>query len=190
MILNDAQISDLAADGMIHPFVGESTKGPGGTSYGLSSFGYDVRVGNEWVTYKGVTCFGAHQPLDPANVTEDEVYRVRRNEFVLPAGGFVLAHTMETLSMPRDVVGKVTDKSSLARCGITLQTTVLEPGWSGQVTLEIYNNSPRSVLLRAGQGIAQILFFRGAPCRISYADRKGKYQDQRGVTLPRAGRAA
>jgi len=139
-------------------------------------------VGDEWVEYWS---HGRAPYLDPANITEDDVFRRRSDEFVLPAGAFVLAHTVETLAMPRDVLGKVTDKSSLARCGITLQTTVLEPGWTGQITLEIYNNSPRAVLLRAGQGIAQVLFFKGSPCRVSYDDRKGKYQFQTGVTLPK-----
>jgi dCTP deaminase len=114
------------------------------------------------------------------------VKRTVADEFVLRPREFVLAHTIETLDMPRDCLGLVKDKSSLARCGLTVQNTVLEPGWRGQITLEIYNNGPRPVLLRAGQGIAQVIFERGEPCLVSYADRQGKYQDQRGVTLPRA----
>ncbi len=182
MILNDVQITGLALGGMISPFVAQSTKGPGGTSYGLSSFGYDVRVGNEWVQYRA----NNDVPLDPANILDEDISRVWGDEFVLRQGQFVLACTLETLSIPRDCLGMVKDKSSLARCGITLQTTVLEPEWRGQITLEIFNNSPRPVVLRAGQGIAQVVFERGAPSRVSYADRKGKYQDQKGVTLPRA----
>lgn len=183
MILNDARIAGLAADGMISPFVAASTKGPGGTSYGLSSMGYDVRVGNEWITYRT----NNDVPLDPARaLTEEEIRRTCADEFVLRPNAFVLACTLETLSIPRNCLGLVKDKSSLARFGITLQTTVLEPGWTGQVTLEIYNNNPRPVLLRAGQGIAQIIFERSAPCHVSYADRRGKYQNQMGVTLPRA----
>lgn len=185
MILNDIRIAGLAAGGMISPFVAESTKGPGGTSYGMSSFGYDVRVGNEWVEYRR----NNDEPLDPANIQEGDVKRTTADEFVLRQGGFVLACTLETITMPRDCIGRVMDKSSLARCGITLQNTVLEPKWRGQITLEIFNNSPRPVLLRAGQGIAQVIFERGDPCRISYADRNGKYQYQQGVTLPRSGAA-
>jgi dCTP deaminase len=183
MILNDIRIIGRAAVGMITPFVAHSTKGPGGTSFGLSSFGYDVRVGREWVEYRT----NNDVPLDPSReITEEEVRRTTANVFVLRPNSFVLAHTMEILSIPRDCLGLVKDKSSLARLGITLQTTVLEPGWTGQVTLEIYNNNPRPVLLRAGQGIAQILFETGDPCYVSYADRKGKYQGQSGVTLPRS----
>lgn len=180
MILNDFQIIGHANQGMISPFVAHSTKGPGGTSYGLSSFGYDVRVGNEWVTYRR----NNDVPLDPANILESDTCRVVSDEFILRQGQFVLAHTIETLDLPRDCLGLVKDKSSLARCGMHVQNTVLEPGWRGQVTLEIFNNSPRPVLIRAGQGIAQVIFERGAPCMVSYADRKGKYQGQVGVTLP------
>jgi dCTP deaminase len=181
MILNDIAISGLARRGMIAPFVGHSAAGPGNTSYGLSSFGYDVRVGNEWVEYRT----NNDVPLDPANILDDDVKRTVCDEFVLRPRQFVLARTVETLCIPRDCIGRVMDKSSLARFGITLQTTVLEPEWRGQVTLEIFNNCPRPVMLRAGQGIAQIVFERGEPCLVSYADRKGKYQDQVGVTLPR-----
>jgi dCTP deaminase len=183
MILSDIRIMGRAAVGMITPFVAHSAKGPGGTSYGLSSYGYDVRVGNEWVEYRT----NNDAPLDPAvAVTEEEIRRTYADQFILRPNSFVLAHTMEVLSIPRDCLGLVKDKSSLARLGITLQTTVLEPGWTGQVTLEIYNNNPRPVLLRAGQGIAQVIFETGDPCHVSYADRKGKYQGQYGVTLPRA----
>jgi dCTP deaminase len=183
MILNDIRIMGRAAVGMITPFVAQSTKGPGGTSFGLSSFGYDVRLGREFVSYRT----NNDVPLDPAlEITEEDISRTYADQFVLRPNSFVLAHTLETLDMPRDCLGLVKDKSSLARCGLTVQNTVLEPGWRGQITLEIYNNGPRPVLLRAGQGIAQVIFERGDPCHVSYADRKGKYQDQSGVTLPRA----
>jgi dCTP deaminase len=187
MILSDIRIMGRAAVGMIAPFVATSTKGPGGVSYGLSSMGYDVRLGNKFVEYRR----NNDVPLDPAEeLTEEDVRRTTADEFVIRPNSFVLACTLETLSIPRDCLGLVKDKSSLARYGITLQTTVLEPGWRGQVTLEIYNNNPRPVLLRAGQGIAQVIFETGDPCHVSYADRGGKYQDQVGVTLPRAGVAA
>lgn len=182
MILSDIQITGLAVGGMITPFVRTSTKGPGGTSYGLSSFGYDIRVGNEWVQYRR----NNDEPLDPADIRDEDTCRTVADQFILRQGQFVLAHTIETLSVPRDCIGLVKDKSSLARCGLTVQNTILEPEWRGEITLEIFNNSPRPVLLRAGQGIAQVIFQRGAPCFVSYADRKGKYQDQTGVTLPRA----
>jgi dCTP deaminase len=171
-----------AAVGMITPFVATSTKGPGGTSYGLSSFGYDVRVGREWVTYRR----NNDEPLEIGAISEDDVKRTFSDEFVLRPREFVLAHTMEIIDVPRDCLAFVMDKSSLARVGLHLQTTVLESGWRGRTTLEIFNNNCRPVRLRAGQGIAQVIFATGDPCRVSYADRKGKYQDQQGVTLPRS----
>ena len=186
MILNDVEITGLAAGGMIRPFVAVSTKGPGGTSYGLSSFGYDIRIGREWVEFRT----NNDVPLEIGEITEDDVKRTRADEFVIRPGSFVLAHTMEFIDVPRDCLGFVTDKSSLARFGITLQTTVLEAGWRGQVTLELFNNNCRPVRLRAGMGVAQVVFQRGKPCRTSYADRKGKYQGQSGVTLPRASEVA
>lgn len=182
MILNDIQIAALARGGMITPFVGESTKGPGGTSYGLSSYGYDVRLGGEWVEFRT----NNDAPLEIGSLTEDDVKRTQADAFVLRPGAFVLAHTMEVIDMPRDCIAFVTDKSSLARFGITLQTTVLEPAWRGQVTLELFNNNCRPVRLHAGMGVAQVIFGRGNPCFVSYGDRAGKYQDQAGVTLPRS----
>lgn len=185
MILNDIQIHGLARGGMVSPYVAESTRGPGGTSHGLSSFGYDVRLGGEWVSYRR----NNDVPLDPGDIRDEDVARSFSPEYVLRQGAFVLATTLETLALPRDVTGLVKDKSTLARVGLCLQNTVLEAGWRGQVTLELYNNGPRPVLLRAGQGVAQVLFLRGDPCAVSYADRKGKYQGQSGVTLPTAGGA-
>jgi dCTP deaminase len=186
MILNDFQIIGYANQGMISPFVPRSTKGPGGTSYGISSFGYDVRVGNEWVEYRA----NNDAPIDALTLSDDDTRRTVSDEFILRPGKFVLAHTVETLDLPRDCLGLVKDKSSLARLGLHVQNTVLEPGWRGEVTLEIFNNGPRPVRLYAGQGIAQVIFERGNPCMVSYADRKGKYQNQVGVVLPRASVAA
>ena len=99
--------------------------------------------------------------------------------------GFVLAHTVEWLKMPADVTGIIHDKSTYARLGCALQNTVIEAGWEGQITLEITNHNARPVVLRAGCGIAQIVFHRGVPCRSPYSARSGKYQGQSGVTPPR-----
>ena len=182
MFLSDKEIWDLCrAEHMIEPFEPKiSTRG--GVSYGLSSYGYDVRLGRDFKVYAGAGL------IEPANLQEYDIISLEdQDSYVLRPGGFVLAHTVEYLRMPRDITGLVKDKSTYARCGITLQTTVLEAGWEGQVTLEIFNNNHRPVRLCAGHGIAQIMFVRGNPCMVSYADRRGKYQGQTGVTMPRNG---
>lgn len=176
MLLSD---NEIALSGIIEPFEAEQVR-MAGTSYGLSSYGYDVRLGSEFVVIKP-----SAEPLSPEWIGEEDVERIVADRFILRPGAFVLAVTAEYLTMPADVTGLVCDKSSWARCGLSVQNTVLEPGWHGEVTLELHNQSPRPLLLTAGQGIAQVLFVRGEPCRTSYADRAGRYQGQRGVTLPR-----
>lgn len=181
MILSDTEILDLIDAGMIAP--AERTlvgKAEGRISYGMSSYGYDVRLGQEFVLYKDST-----EPLDPLCVGPDDYDRCVADEVELGPGDFLLGVTMETIRMPRDVTAMLCDKSSLARCGISVQNTILEAGWCGELTLEIHNQLRRPVILRAGQGIGQLIFFRGAPCMTSYADRCGKYMGQVGVTLPR-----
>lgn len=176
MLLCDTQIS---LSEIVEPFEPEQIR-KAGTSYGLSSYGYDVRLGNEFVTF-----LPSDKPLSPETISERDVVRELADKFVLHPGAFVLAVTAEYIRMPPDVTGLVCDKSSWARCGLSVQNTVLEPGWHGEVTLELHNQSPRPLLLTAGQGIAQVLFVRGMPCATTYADRAGRYQGQRGVTLPR-----
>lgn len=191
MLLSDIEIRKLCTGGpdmkpqnyligMIHPFA-EALKQKGVVSYGLSSYGYDVRLGDDFIRYKpggGV--------IDPLAVSEYDGERVTVDHpFALEPGGFLLGVTVEYIRMPPNVTGLVKDKSTYARCGIALQNTVLEAGWHGQVTLEITNHSNRPVLLRPGEGIAQILFHPGEDCETTYAARGGKYQGQQGVTLPR-----
>ncbi|WP_169054838.1 dCTP deaminase [Azospirillum sp. TSA2s] len=176
MLLCDTEIS---LSGIIEPFE-EGQVRKAGTSYGLSSYGYDVRLGREFVTIKPTGW-----ALSPDTISEADVMRTEADTFVLHPGAFVLAVTAEYLRMPADVTGLVCDKSSWARCGLSVQNTVLEAGWHGEVTLELHNQSPRPLLLTAGQGIAQVLFVKGMPCATTYADRAGRYQGQRGVTLPR-----
>jgi dCTP deaminase len=178
--LPDHRLDYLANEAnMIQPFVDE--KRGDFLSYGLSSYGYDVRLGNEFAswTYHGL--------LDPAQDNSSKLARhwVRDDDaFVLDAGGFILAHTLETLDIPSNVVAIVHDKSTYARLGIAVQNTVLEPGWRGQVTLEITNHAPLPVKLYPGRGIAQILFYAAEKCESDYGD-KGRYQDQSGVVAPR-----
>lgn len=176
-ILCDRQIRELALAGMITPFV-ESQKGKGIVSYGLSSYGYDLRLGNVFKMSVGESV------LDPTNVGEGDFFTVTvTDHFDIPARSFVLACTMETLHLPPDVTGLLKDKSTYARCGISVQNTVFEAGWQGVPTLELVNHLDRPVRLHVGQGIGQMLFFRGEPCEVSYSDRGGKYQGQTGVTL-------
>jgi dCTP deaminase len=178
--LPDHRLEYLATEaGMIQPFVDE--KCGDFLSYGLSSYGYDVRLGNEFAGWirRGV--------LDPARDNSSKLvrYRVHDDEFfMLEPGGFILAHTLETLDIPSNVVAIVHDKSTYARLGIAVQNTVLEPGWRGQVTLEITNHAPLAVQLYPGRGIAQILFYAAEKCDSDYGD-KGRYQDQSGVVAPR-----
>ena len=183
MILSDVEILELIDRGMISPAERELIgRHEGILSFGLSSYGYDARIGEDFVRYKPRA---PDDPLDPRNVTEDDVVRFQADEVDIPGQGFLLGTTIEYLRMPRDVTAVLQDKSTLARCGISIQNTVIEAGFEGHVTIEIHNQHPFPVKLRAGEGIGQLLFFRGNPCRTSYADRKGKYQFQRGVTLPK-----
>jgi len=186
MILNDNEIARLAAEhGMIEPFVARSVREVEGRkviSYGLSSFGYDIRAGFEFLILQpakgGV--------IDPLNFDEGCVRRVTMEEYVeIPPNSFALTHSLEYFRMPDDVLGIVQGKSTYARCGIDTNVTPLEPGWEGQITLEISNTTPVPVKIYAGQGICQVLFFRGQRPAVTYADRKGKYQGQVGITLPR-----
>lgn len=184
MILSDIEILELIDAGMISPAERELIgKAEGIMSFGLSSYGYDFRLGTDFIRYKSRA---PDDPLDPRKVTEDDVVRFQAEEIVIPAKGFLLGTTMEYVKLPRDVTALPHDKSTPARCGIVIQNTVVEGGFEGHITMEIYNYQPFSVILRAGEGVCQLLFMRGLPCRTSYADRKGKYQGQRGTTLPRA----
>jgi dCTP deaminase len=184
MILSDIEILELIDAGMISPAERELIgRVQGIMSFGLSSYGYDFRLGTEFVRYKSRA---PDDPLDPRNITEDDVIRFEAEEVVIPAKGFLLGTTMEYVKMPRDVTALPHDKSTPARCGIVIQNTVVEAGFEGPITMEIYNYQPFPVLLRAGEGICQMLFLRGFPCKTSYADRKGKYMNQAGTTLPRS----
>lgn len=169
--------------GMIEPFTfGQVAKGA--ISYGVSSYGYDLRVGHHFKVFTDVRATVVDpKDLDSASMVDMEV----RDFCCIPPNSFVLAESVETLRMPRDVTGLVLCKSTYIRAGVLIPTTVLEAGWEGTVTLEIANVTPLPARVYAGEGIAQVLFFKGdEPCEVSYADRKGKYQGQSGITLPRA----
>ena len=189
MFLNDRAIFSLAAEGMIDPFEGQLVREVEGAriiSYGLSSMGYDLRLGRELLIFHNLSPGGAEAlPVDPKAFDKRVCMPFEGHDHqpvIIPANGFALAHTVETLKMPDDVIGICVGKSTYARVGVILNVTPIEPGWRGQVTLEITNSLPRPVKVYPGEGIVQILFARGESPRVTYSSRNGKYQDQKGVT--------
>jgi dCTP deaminase len=179
---SDRWIRRMATEhGMIEPFE-ERREGSGIVSYGLSSYGYDVRVGREFKVFTNVY----NSIVDPKAFQDEAFVDIKADVCVIPPNSFALARTVEYFRIPRDVLTLCVGKSTYARCGIIVNVTPFEPGWEGTVTLEISNTTPLPAKIYAGEGIAQVIFLRGAePCETSYADRKGKYQKQAGITLPR-----
>jgi dCTP deaminase len=176
-VLPDWQI---ARDVKIEPFA-ESSRRPGVISYGVSSYGYDVRVGRHFKVFTNVRC----AVVDPKHFDPASFVDIEADHCLIPPNSFALAETVETFEIPRDIIAICVGKSTYARCGIIVNVTPLEPEWRGKVTIEISNTTPLPAKIYAGEGIAQILFLRTeAGCRVSYADKQGKYQDQKGLTLP------
>jgi dCTP deaminase len=166
---------------MIEPFVDDQVR-QGVISYGVSSYGYDVRVGNEFKVFTNVF----NTVVDPKNFDPKSFVDIVADECVIPPNSFALASTIEYFRIPRDVLTVCLGKSTYARCGIIVNVTPFEPEWEGHVTIEISNTTPLPAKIYANEGIAQVLFFQSdEPCARSYKDKKGKYQAQRGVTLPR-----
>lgn len=166
---------------MIEPFVDGQVR-EGIISYGLSSYGYDVRVTDEFKIFTNV-----HSAIvDPKNFTPESFVDFKGEICVIPPNSFVLARTMEYFRIPRNVLTTCIGKSTYARCGLIVNVTPFEPEWEGYVTLEISNTTPLPARVYAFEGIAQVLFFEGdEPPDVSYADRKGKYQKQQTIVLPR-----
>ncbi len=181
-ILPDTWIRQAAADrGMIEPFV-ENQARDGVISYGLSSYGYDARVADEFKIFTNVDS----AIVDPKDFQQHGFVDRKTDICVIPPNSFALARTVEYFRIPRDVLTICLGKSTYARCGLIVNVTPLEPEWEGYVTLEISNTTPLPAKVYANEGICQFLFFLGqSPCETSYADRKGKYQRQTGVTLPK-----
>lgn len=181
-LLADHQIRELArTQGMIDPFVEKQTK-DGVISYGLSSFGYDARAAKEFKIFTNVD----NAMVDPKDFSHQSFVDRSVDVCVIPPNSFALTHTVEYFRIPKDVLVICLGKSTYARCGLIVNVTPLEPGWEGHVTLEISNTTPLPAKVYANEGVAQFLFFKGsAACEVSYADRKGKYMGQRGVTLPK-----
>lgn len=182
-IKSDRWIEEMAKEhGMIDPFEIEQVR-DGVISYGLSSYGYDIRVADEFKIFTNVN----NTVVDPKNFDPNSFVSYQGDICTIPPNSFALARSVEYIRMPRNVTGIVLGKSTYARCGIVTNFTPLESGWEGHITIEISNTTPLPALVYANEGMAQILFLEGDPCRISYADRNqgkgGKYQGQTGITL-------
>ncbi|MGG4604894.1 dCTP deaminase [Paenalcaligenes sp. Me131] len=185
-IKSDRWIREQAEQqGMIEPFEAGQVRAINGekiVSYGTSSYGYDVRCANEFKIFTNINS----TIVDPKNFDEGSFVDFVGDVCIIPPNSFALARTVEYFRIPRDVLTICLGKSTYARCGIIVNVTPLEPEWEGHVTLEFSNTTPLPAKIYAGEGCAQMLFIGGDQiCEVSYKDRGGKYQGQRGVTLPR-----
>ena len=166
-------------EGMIEPFV-EAQKREGNISYGLSSYGYDARIADEFKIFTNID----NAIVDPKDFSTNSFVDRQTDICVIPPNSFVLGRTVEYFRIPKDCLVVCLGKSTYARCGLIVNVTPLEPGWEGHVTLEVSNTTPLPAKVYANEGISQFLFFKGeSPCETSYADRAGKYMKQKGVTL-------
>lgn len=188
MLLSDKEIIELCEDSinpLITPFVDHLvsveqhetmllTEFKKVLTWGLSSFGYDLRLGNKFKIFTNVSS----SIIDPKAFNEDVFIEHEGDTCIIPPNSFILAHSLEKLTMPRNITGLVIGKSTFARVGVNCLATPLEAGWSGYVTLEFSNTTPLPVKMYAGEGCCQVLFMKGNDCLTSYADRNGKYQNQ------------
>ena len=186
-IKSDRWIRRMAEQqGMIEPFEPGQCKvaadGHRIVSYGTSSYGYDVRCSREFKVFTNINS----TIVDPKHFDSGSFVDINADVCVIPPNSFALARTVEYFRIPRNVLTICLGKSTYARCGIIVNVTPLEPEWEGIVTLEVSNTTPLPARIYAGEGIAQMLFFQSdEPCEVSYADKKGKYQSQQGLTLPK-----
>jgi len=165
---------------MIEPFTDTQVK-DGRVSYGLSSYGYDIRISDEFKIFTNINT----TVVDPKHFDENAFVDFKGDVCIIPPNSFALGRSVEYFRIPRTVMTICVGKSTYARCGIITNVTPFEPEWEGFVTLEISNTTPLPARIYANEGIAQVLFFESdEECRTSYADRKGKYQAQQGITLP------
>ncbi|MDR0747100.1 MAG: dCTP deaminase [Helicobacteraceae bacterium] len=168
-------------ENMIAPFV-DRLAGEGIVSYGLSSYGYDIRVSNEFKIFTNINA----TVVDPKNFDSANVVDFTGDVCIVPPNSFALARTVEYFKMPRNVLAICLGKSTYARCGIIVNVTPFEPEFEGHITIEISNTTPLPAKIYANEGIAQVIFLEGdEQCLTTYKDRKGKYQAQTGITLPR-----
>jgi len=181
-ILSDSSIKHLVKEKkLISPFV-EKQKRKNIISYGLSSYGYDARVSNEFKIFTNIDS----AVVDPKKFSQKSFIKRKTNICIVPPNSFVLARTVEYFKIPRDILVICLGKSTYARCGIIVNVTPLEPEWEGHVTLEFSNTTPLPAKIYANEGACQFVFLKGdEEPMISYKDRKGKYMKQKGVTLPK-----
>ncbi|MGR8948090.1 MAG: dCTP deaminase [Gammaproteobacteria bacterium] len=186
-IKSDRWIKKMALEnGLIDPFEPQQIRDIGGNrviSYGTSSYGYDIRCAPEFKVFTNI-----HSAIvDPKKFDSESFVDVNKDVCVIPPNSFALARTVEFFRIPRNVLTICLGKSTYARCGIIVNVTPLEPEWEGYVTLEFSNTTPLPAKIYANEGVAQVIFLESdEPCETSYADRGGKYQNQSGVTLPKA----
>jgi dCTP deaminase len=180
-IKSDKWITRMAREHrMIEPFAESQVRG--GISYGVSSYGYDIRVADEFKIFTNVNS----TIVDPKRFDEQSFVDFTGAVCIVPPNSFALARTVEYFRIPRNVLTLCLGKSTYARCGIIVNVTPFEPEWEGTATLEISNTTPLPAKIYANEGIAQVVFFEADEvCEISYADKKGKYQAQRAITLPK-----
>lgn len=187
-LLSDANIKEInKTHPFITPFIENQVREENGNkviSYGLSSFGYDIRCGNNFMLFSKKP----GEVIDPKNFSKgliDEYVVMDGDPFILPPHTFALTYSQETLNMPVDVMAICIGKSTYARTGLIVNVTPIEPAWRGQITIEISNTTDLPIYVYPNEGIAQLVFFRGDVPVITYNDRDGKYQDQVNITLPK-----
>jgi len=182
MVKNDRWIREMVQKyRMIDPFEATQVR-KGKISYGVSSYGYDLRVANRFMIFTNVN----HTIVDPKKFDNNNVIQVEGDYAIIPPNSFALAHSVEYFRIPRDVLGICIGKSTYARCGIIVNITPIEPEWEGHITIEISNTTPLPAKIYANEGIAQLIFLGAEEeCQTSYRDKKGKYQKQTGIALPK-----
>lgn len=184
-ILSDREIAKRAKNGMIEDFIEKNVRFLGEKkviSYGVSSYGYDARVGNEFKIFTNIN----NSLIDPKNFTEESFVSKVGDYCIIPPNSFALGSTVEYFKIPRDILVICLGKSTYARCGVIVNVTPLEPEFEGHVTLEFSNTTTLPVKIYANEGVCQFIFHKADDiCEYSYKDKNGKYQGQRGVTLPK-----
>ncbi|MBI5346597.1 MAG: dCTP deaminase [Chlamydiae bacterium] len=184
-LLPDHLIEELAKEGMIEPFENKQIKHVENkklVSYGLSSYGYDIRIADEYKVFTNVH----NSIIDPKNFSANSFVDIKADACIIPPNSFALAKSVEYFRIPRNILTLCIGKSTYARCGIIVNVTPFEPEWEGYVTLEISNTTPLPAKIYSFEGIAQVLFFEGKSHPVtSYKDRKGKYMKQLEITIPR-----
>lgn len=186
MVKSDKWIREMAAKGMIEPFAEKQIRernGERAISFGVSSYGYDVRCAPEFKVFTNI-----HSTVvDPKNFDNNSFVDIEGESCIIPPNSFALSRTVEYFRIPRNVLTICLGKSTYARCGIIVNVTPLEPEWEGHVTLEFSNTTPLPARIHANEGVAQVVFLESdEPCEESYKDRDGKYQGQTGIVPPRS----